>query len=68
MRKTQASILDHGFLGKRLEELKHVSVAVWLRVSHAKFVLYIFEHVKTGGPFFRTCVEGFTSPKHLGLA
>ncbi len=28
MRKTQASILENGFLSKRVDELNHVSVAI----------------------------------------
>lgn len=48
MQQTQSSVLEHGFLVKRLEELRHVSVVLLL---HAKFVSCISAHVKAGGLF-----------------
>lgn len=48
MQKTQSSVLEHGFLVKRLEELRHVSVILLLV---AKFVSYISAHEKAGRPF-----------------
>ena len=40
MRKTQASILEKGFLDIRINELQHVSAAAWLHFLYNICAIY----------------------------
>lgn len=56
MRKTQASILENGFLG--FDDLKHVSVTVLFHSWFQKFVLWIIRHKRVWVGFAELWLKG----------
>lgn len=65
MRKTQSTILENGFLGKRLDELRHVSAALWLCTSDAKFVWCFLNKWNQDGSFFSLGLGRQHFPIHI---